>query len=138
MKKINYHFVETTVSRNNLCAKYKLADFILGEKRVAKEINFIFCNDDYLQKINEKHLQHTDLTDVITFDYSQRKKLIGDIYISIERVKENASKFDTTFKGEIARVMIHGILHLIGYDDKSTTEKKRMREMENKFLKKFL
>tara|TARA_B100000963_G_scaffold326706_1_gene313953 strand:- start:1859 stop:2275 length:417 start_codon:yes stop_codon:yes gene_type:complete len=138
MKKINYHFVETTVSRNNLCAKYKLADFILGEKRVAKEINFIFCNDDYLQKINEKYLQHTDLTDVITFDYSQRKKLIGDIYISIERVKENASKFDTTFKGEIARVMIHGILHLIGYDDKSTTEKKRMREMENKFLKKFL
>ena len=138
MKKINYHFVETTVSRNNLCAKYKLADFILGEKRVAKEINFIFCNDDYLQKINEKHLQHTDLTDVITFDYSQRKKLIGDIYISIERVKENASKFDTTFKGEIARVMIHGILHLIGYDDKSKTEKKRMREMENKFLKKVL
>ena len=138
MKKINYHFVETTVSRNNLCAKYKLADFILGEKRVAKEINFIFCNDDYLQKINEKHLQHTDLTDVITFDYSQRKKLIGDIYISIERVKENASKFDTTFKSEIARVMIHGILHLIGYDDKSKTEKKRMREMENKFLKKVL
>ena len=138
MKKINYHFVETTVSRNNLCAKYKLADFILGEKRVAKEINFIFCNDDYLQKINEKHLQHTDLTDVITFDYSQRKKLIGDIYISIERVKENASKFDTTFKSEIARVMIHGILHLTGYDDKSKTEKKRMREMENKFLKKVL
>ena len=138
MKKINYHFVETTIGRNNLCAKYKLADFILGEKKVAKEINFIFCNDDYLQKINEKYLQHTDLTDVITFDHSQRKKLIGDIYISIERVKENASKFDTTFKSEIARVMIHGILHLIGYDDKSKTEKKRMREMENKFLKKVL
>ena len=135
MKKINYHFVDTTISKNNLSAKYKIADFILGEKRVAKEINFIFCNDNYLQKINEKHLQHTELTDVITFDHSQKEKLIGDIYISIERVKENASKFNTTFKSEIARVMIHGILHLIGYDDKSKIEKKRMREMENKFLK---
>ena len=135
MKKINYHFVETTVSRNNLCAKYKLADFILGEKRVAKEINFIFCNDDYLQKINEKYLQHTDLTDVITFDHSQEENLIGDIYISTERVRENASKFNSTFKSEIARVMIHGILHLIGYNDKSKIEKKGMREMENKFLK---
>tara|TARA_B100000900_G_C20367267_1_gene628856 strand:- start:336 stop:752 length:417 start_codon:yes stop_codon:yes gene_type:complete len=135
MKKINYHFVDTTISKNNLSAKYKLEDFILGEKKFAKEINFIFCNDNYLQKINEKYLQHTELTDVITFDHSQKEKLIGDIYISTERVKENASKFNTTFKSEIARVMIHGILHLIGYDDKSKIEKKRMREMENKFLK---
>tara|TARA_B100000575_G_scaffold137390_1_gene109600 strand:- start:50 stop:466 length:417 start_codon:yes stop_codon:yes gene_type:complete len=138
MKKINYHFVNTSISKNNLCAKYKIADFIFEEKRVAKEINFIFCNDDYLQKINEKYLQHTDLTDVITFDYSQEKNLTGDVYISVERVKENASKFNTTFKSEIARVMIHGILHLIGYDDKSKIEKKGMREMENKFLKKAL
>lgn len=138
MKKINYHFVDTTISKNNLCAKYKIVDFILREKRVAKEINFIFCNDDYLQKINKKYLQHTDLTDVITFDHSYEKKLLGDIYISIERVKENALIFNSTFKSEIARVMIHGILHLIGYNDKSKMEKKRMREMENKFLKKIL
>ena len=138
MKKINYHFVDTTISKNNLCAKYKIVDFILREKRVAKEINFIFCNDEYLQKINKKYLQHTDLTDVITFDYSHEKKLLGDIYISIERVKENALIFDSTFKSEIARVMIHGILHLIGYNDKSKIEKKKMREMENKFLKKIL
>ena len=98
MKKINYHFVDTTISKNNLCAKYKIVDFILREKRVAKEINFIFCNDDYLQKINEKYLQHTDLTDVITFDHSHEKKILGDIYISIERVKENALIFKTTFK----------------------------------------
>ena len=138
MKKINYHFVDTTISKNNLCAKYKIVDFILREKRVAKEINFIFCNDDYLQKINKKYLQHTDLTDVITFDHSHEKELLGDIYISIERVKENALIFNSTFKSEIARVMIHGILHLIGYNDKSKIEKKRMREMENKFLKKIL
>ena len=138
MKKINYHFVDTTINRNNLCAKYKLADFILGEKKVAKEINFIFCNDDYLQKINKKYLQHADLTDVITFDHSQGEKIIGDIYISKERVIENASKFKATFKSEIARVMIHGVLHLIGYNDKSKIEKKQMREMENKFLKKVL
>ena len=138
MKEINYHFIDTAISRNNLCAKYKLVDFILEEKKVAKEINFIFCKDKYLQKINKKYLQHTDLTDVITFDHSQGKKLISDIYISIERVKENASRFNITFKSEITRVMIHGILHLIGYNDKSKVEKKLMREMENKFLKKVL
>ena len=138
MKKINYYFVDITISKNNLCAKYKLVDFILKEKKVAKEINFIFCNDNYLQKINEKYLQHKSLTDVITFDHSQGKNLIGDIYISVERVKENTSKFDTTLKSEVARVMIHGVLHLIGYNDKSKIEKKSMREMENKFLKRVL
>tara|TARA_B100000900_G_scaffold373389_1_gene353889 strand:- start:638 stop:1054 length:417 start_codon:yes stop_codon:yes gene_type:complete len=138
MKKINYYFVDITFSKNNLCAKYKLVDFILKEKKVAKEINFIFCNDNYLQKINEKYLQHKSLTDVITFDHSQGKNLIGDIYISVERVKENTSKFDTTLKSEVARVMIHGVLHLIGYNDKSKIEKKSMREMENKFLKRVL
>ncbi len=135
MKKINYYFVDITFSKNNLCAKYKLVDFILKEKKVAKEINFIFCNDNYLQKINEKYLQHKSLTDVITFDHSQGKNLIGDIYISVERVKENTSKFNTTLKSEVARVMIHGVLHMIGYNDKSKIEKKSMREMENKFLK---
>ena len=135
MKKINYYFVDITISKNNLCAKYKLVDFILKEKKVAKEINFIFCNDNYLQKINEKYLQHKSLTDVITFDHSQGKNLIGDIYISVERVKENTSKFNTTLKSEVARVMIHGVLHMIGYNDKSKIEKKSMREMENKFLK---
>ncbi|MBH76050.1 MAG: rRNA maturation RNase YbeY [Flavobacteriales bacterium] len=138
MKKINYYFVDTTVSKNNLCAKYKLVDFIFKEKKNAKEINFIFCKDDYLQRINEKYLQHTNLTDVITFDHSQGKKLIGDIYISVERVKENASKFGTTLKSELIRVMIHGVLHLIGYNDKSKVEKKCMRKMENKFLKRVL
>ena len=78
------------------------------------------------------------MTDVITFDHSQGKNLIGDIYISVERVKENTSKFDTTLKSEVARVMIHGVLHLIGYNDKSKIEKKSMREMENKFLKRVL
>ena len=138
MKKINYYFKEITVSKNNLCAKHKLEDFILKEKKIAKEINFIFCKDNYLQKINEEHLQHADLTDVITFEHSQGNNLIGDIYISVERVKENASKFSVTFKSEITRVMIHGVLHLIGYNDKSKEQKEKMRKMENKFLKKVL
>ena len=135
MKKINYYFKDVTVSKNNLCAKYKLEEFILNEKKIAKEINFIFCKDNYLQKINEEHLQHVDLTDVITFEHSQGNNLIGDIYISVERVKENASKFSVTFKSEISRVMIHGVLHLIGYNDKSKGQKEKMRKMENKFLK---
>tara|TARA_B100000900_G_C20361697_1_gene626618 strand:+ start:189 stop:605 length:417 start_codon:yes stop_codon:yes gene_type:complete len=138
MKKINYYFKDITISKNNLCSKYKLEEFILKEEKIAKEINFIFCKDNYLQKINEEHLQHVDLTDVITFEHSQGDNLIGDIYVSVERVKENASKFSVTFKSELSRVMVHGVLHLIGYNDKSKGQKEKMRKMENKFLKKVL
>ena len=135
MKKINYYFENIVLSKNNLCAKYKFVDFIIKEKKIATEINFIFCDDKSLQKINKKYLQHTELTDVITFDYSQKKNLWGDVYISTERVKENASIYNVSFKSELARVMIHGVLHLMGHKDKSPEQKKKMRELENKFLK---
>ncbi len=107
---------------------------ILNEDYKEGEINYIFCDDDYLHKINVEFLNHDTLTDIISFDYSVGKELHGDIYISVERVKENAKDFDVQFKDEIARVMIHGILHYCGYKDKSSDDKKLMRSKEDYYL----
>ena len=84
--------------------------------------------------MNKKHLNHNTLTDVITLDYSTKKHIIGDIFISVDRITENSKQYQTTFKRELARVMIHGVLHLIGYKDKSVDEKIIMREKENEYL----
>ena len=98
-------------------------------------INCVFCSDEYLLQINKKHLKHNFLTDIITFDFSEKKDQIeGDLYISVDRVKENAKKYGDTFKIETIRVVLHGLLHLIGYKDKSEKEKKRMRVLENKYV----
>ena len=100
------------------------------------EINYIFCSDDYLLKLNLDFLKHDTLTDIISFDYSVGKELHGDIYISVERVKENAKDFNETFTDEIARVIIHGVLHFCGYKDKTNDEEKLMRSKENYYLSK--
>jgi rRNA maturation RNase YbeY len=97
------------------------------EKKALGEINYIFCDDEYLLKKNQDFLNHDTLTDIITFDYSEENKLSADIFISIERVKENALIFAVPFEKELKRVIIHGILHLIGYKDKSEEEAKTMR-----------
>lgn len=98
------------------------------------EINYIFCGDEYLHKINVEFLQHDTYTDIISFDYSLGKLINGDIYISIDRVKENAEKYNTTFAEELHRVMIHGILHYAGYKDKTEEDKNEMRNKENDAL----
>ncbi|EAQ42812.1 rRNA maturation RNase YbeY [Polaribacter sp. MED152] len=95
------------------------------------EINYIFCDDAYLHKLNVKFLNHDTLTDIISFDNSLGKLLNGDIFISVERVKDNADDFKVSFHEELHRVMIHGILHYMGYKDKSEDEKKEMRKQEN-------
>ncbi|REE08490.1 rRNA maturation RNase YbeY [Winogradskyella pacifica] len=100
------------------------------------EINYIFCNDDYLHKLNVDFLDHDTLTDVISFDYSLGKELHGDIYISVERVEENASDFKVAFQDEIARVIIHGVLHYCGYKDKMVADEKVMRSKEDYYLAK--
>ncbi|MGJ8548426.1 rRNA maturation RNase YbeY [Winogradskyella wichelsiae] len=100
------------------------------------EINYIFCSDDYLHKLNVDFLDHDTLTDVISFDYSLGKELHGDIYISVDRVKENAEDFKTLFKDEISRVIIHGVLHYCGYKDKNDEDEKRMRSKEEYYLAK--
>ena len=98
-------------------------------------LNYIFCTDKYLLEINQKHLNHNFLTDIITFDFSESNNTAeGDLYISVERVEDNAKKYKVLFSKELIRVVIHGLLHLIGYKDGSEKEKKRMRSLENKYL----
>ena len=113
-----------------------ISDAILEEDRKEGEINYIFCSDDYLHKINLDFLDHDTLTDIISFDYTVGKKLHGDIYISVDRVKENALDFNVSFKDEMSRVMIHGVLHYCGYKDKSEDDKNEMRAKENHYLSK--
>ena len=98
------------------------------------EINYIFVDDVYLHKMNTKFLKHDTYTDIITFDYTIDDILSADIYISIERIKENAEKYKVDFYDELSRVMIHGVLHLMGFKDKTDEEKKEMRLQENKCL----
>ena len=101
------------------------------EKHRVGIINYVFCNDDELLEINLKHLNHNTLTDIITFDYTEGNVISSDIFISIERVKDNATKFKVTFEEELHRVLIHGILHLCGYKDKSKIDAELMRKKEN-------
>ncbi len=110
---------------------------IKKENKIAGDICFIFCSDDYLLEINRKYLKHDYYTDVISFDYSGQEIVSGDIFISIERVMENAVEFSEIFEKETLRVIIHGVLHLIGFKDKSKRDKKEMTEKENTYLQLF-
>lgn len=105
------------------------------EKRSIDDITYIFCSDEYLLRLNHQFLKHNTLTDIITFDYSEgRKALAGEIYISIDRIADNAFKFKNPFEDELHRVMVHGVLHLIGYKDKKSVEKAMMRKKEEACL----
>jgi rRNA maturation RNase YbeY len=101
------------------------------------EINYIFCDDEYLHKINIEYLNHDTLTDIISFDYSEGNFLHGDIFISIERVKENSSDFNVSFEEELKRVLSHGVLHYCGYKDKSPKDEALMRSKENEKITMF-
>ena len=107
------------------------------EKHRLGDVNYIFCNDDELLEINLQHLNHNTYTDIITFDYTEDKKINSDIFISVDRVVENAQKFKVSFEEELHRVMIHGILHLCGYKDKSKADAELIRKKENTALKLF-
>ena len=114
-----------------------LSKIILSENKKEGDINYIFCNDEYLLQINQQYLDHDTLTDIISFDYCVGNELHGDIFISIERVRENASDFAVKFDEEILRVMAHGVLHYCGYKDKSDDEEKLMRQKEEEKIKLF-
>jgi rRNA maturation RNase YbeY len=103
----------------------------------AGEINYIFCDDEYLHKINMEYLNHDTLTDIISFDYSVGNLLQGDIFISVERVADNAKDFNVTFDDELKRVLSHGVLHYCGYKDKSPKDEALMREKEEEKMKMF-
>ena len=108
-----------------------LSKVIESENKKEGEINYIFCNDAYLLEINQQYLNHDTLTDIISFDYSVGNELHGDVYISIERVRENAVDFNVSFDEELKRVMSHGILHYCGYKDKTENDSKIMRNKED-------
>lgn len=102
------------------------------------DISYIFCDDEYLLQINQQYLNHDELTDIISFDYSEEKLISGDIFISIERVKENASLFKVDFQQELLRVMSHGILHFMGFKDKNEKDQLEMRKNEDICIEKYL
>ncbi|WP_121666101.1 rRNA maturation RNase YbeY [Mesonia aquimarina] len=110
---------------------------ISSESKNLGDINYIFCDDEYLHEINLKYLQHDTLTDIITFDSVEGDIINADIFISIDRVNDNAKDLNINFNEELKRVMIHGILHLCGFSDHSTEEKQIMREKENEKIKMF-
>ena len=114
-----------------------LSKVISSEIKNEGEINYIFCDDDYLLEINQQYLDHDTLTDIISFDYSIGNELHGDIFISIERVRENAQDYSVSFEEELKRVMVHGVLHYCGYKDKSEQDENLMREKEEEKMKMF-
>ncbi|MDR2557082.1 MAG: rRNA maturation RNase YbeY [Bacteroidales bacterium] len=110
---------------------------VMAKKKKVGDISYIFCTDEELLSINKKYLNHNTYTDIITFDYTDGV-ISGDIFISVERVRENSRKFEVAFKQELLRVMVHGVLHLLGLKDKTDAESKRMRTAEDKAMKKYL
>jgi probable rRNA maturation factor len=133
---ISFLFKDT---RDTLKEKRKIKSWIKQtvEKRGKRlgDISYIFSTDDYVLSINKQFLSHDYYTDIITFDYDEKDIVSGDIFISIDRIKDNSQKFATSFEEELHRVIIHGVLHLLGEKDKSEQESKKMREQEDKCLK---
>ena len=114
-----------------------LSAVIVSENKKEGDINYVFCDDEYLLQINQQYLDHDTLTDIISFDYSVGNELHGDIFISVERVRENASDFNVTFFEEIKRVLVHGVLHYCGYKDKSESDERLMRSKEEEKMQMF-
>lgn len=123
--------------KNKAAVRQWINETVLAEGFKLKELNYIFCSDDYLLQINQQYLDHDTYTDIITFDNSEKDKVIvSDIFISIDRIRENALKFNITETNELHRVLIHGALHLLGYKDKSTADKQKMTFKEDFYLNK--
>ncbi len=121
--------------KNKRKTKFWILEAIKLENHTLAELNFIFCSDEYLAEINIQYLNHNTYTDIITFDTREDSEAIqGDIFISIDRITENASKFESRFDDELHRVIIHGVLHLMGYSDKTPRKKSIMREKEDAYL----
>ena len=114
-----------------------LSAVILSENKKEGEINYIFCDDEYLLKINVEYLNHDTLTDIISFDYSVGNELHGDIYISVERVADNAVDYGVSFDEELKRVLVHGVLHYCGYKDKTDEDSQNMRIREDQKIRLF-
>lgn len=129
--------IEFKVQKPNFLKKW-LKESAVNEGFTVKDLNYIFCSDEYLHKINLEYLDHDTLTDIITFDNTEKEgKIEGDIFISIDRVRDNAKDFSTEFDHELRRVLVHGLLHLCGYLDETDEEEAEMRTRENEYLSKY-
>ncbi|TXE08439.1 rRNA maturation RNase YbeY [Gelidibacter salicanalis] len=131
---ISFNYETEFQLENELALSDWIAGAITNEGFTKGEINYIFCDDAYLLELNIQFLEHDTLTDIISFDYTMGKQINGDVYISIERVKENAEEFQVSFDDELHRVMIHGVLHYCGYKDKTEEEEAQMRSKENFYM----
>lgn len=120
--------------KNKIKIKQWIKDIVTREDKKLGEISYIFCDDNKILEVNKQYLSHDYFTDIITFDYVEKDIISGDIIISIDRVKENSNSFNSSFDDELHRVIIHGVLHLIGYNDKTDKEQQLMREKENECL----
>jgi rRNA maturation RNase YbeY len=134
---IDYHYLTDFQITAELEYNDWINRIITSENASQSQLDFIFCNDQYLLKINQDYLNHDTFTDIITFPYSDDLGIAGDIFISVDRVRENAQTFEVDFETEMRRVIAHGLLHLLGFGDKSDQDAKLMREKENEKLKLF-
>ena len=132
---ISYNSEKTFKIQNESLLSHWIEQVIVNEEKKIGEINFVFCDDDYLHKMNVEFLNHDTLTDIISFDYTVGKIIQGDIFISTERVADNATDFKVNFEEELHRVMVHGILHYCGYKDKTEEDANLMRSKEDYYLK---
>ena len=132
---IQFNFLEPIDLRDRTRLKRFLASLFKKEGKQLNELQYIFCSDDYLLDINRQYLNHDYYTDIITFDLSEKGQSINaEIYISVDRVRENAREFGSSLRQELHRVIFHGALHLCGYKDKTSVQEKEMRKMEEKYL----
>lgn len=136
-KEITYHFLDIEIPDfNPEFFDLWLTNVVEENKFEVGELTYIFCTDDYLLAMNREHLQHDYYTDIITFNYNEEFSLSGDLFISYERIVDNASELNVSIYDELCRVMVHGVLHLIGFNDKSDADQVVMTQKENEFLNK--
>jgi rRNA maturation RNase YbeY len=133
---IQFFYENISESVNTDYTKW-LEEIILSEEKKLGEINYIFCDDEYLLKVNQDYLQHDYYTDIITFDYVKGKTISGEIFVSLQRISDNASTLSKDYEEELRRVLAHGVLHLSGYKDKTEEEEQLMRSKEDFYLAKY-
>ncbi|MEE2801524.1 MAG: rRNA maturation RNase YbeY [Bacteroidota bacterium] len=134
---ISFHYQNDFEPLNNVVYNKWLSAVIASENKALDKIDFVFCSDDYLHEMNKQFLDQDTFTDIITFDYCEENRLSGEIYISTDRVADNAQVFNVNFEQELHRVLVHGILHLCGYKDKSPQEIDLMRSKEEEKMNMF-
>src|SRR6187431_1831975 len=134
---INFNYESEFTLENEEAIATWLSAVIVSENKTEGEINYIFCDDEYLHKINVEYLDHDTLTDIISFDYTVGNELNGDIFVSVERVEDNAKDFNVSFEEELKRVLAHGILHYCGYKDKTDNDAELMRSKEDEKIAMF-